>query len=80
MKLSKILLALAIVALLASNGYQIYQNNRVKTEDDKLQTTVTSLQKSIKATDKDVQNTDSDVQNTDGDVESVCKSLSQCVL
>jgi predicted negative regulator of RcsB-dependent stress response len=75
----KVLLALAVIVLLASNGYQIYQSNQVKAQVSSLQTSeqanVTSVQKSIKKTDKDVQHTDDDVNSTDGDVQTVCTDL-----
>jgi outer membrane murein-binding lipoprotein Lpp len=65
-KLSRLILALAIIALLAGNSYQIYQSNRVKVKIDKLQTNVTSLQKQVKAVNGNVSNTDSDVQTLCG--------------
>jgi uncharacterized protein YlxW (UPF0749 family) len=70
-KLSKVLFVLAVLALLASNGFLVYQNNRTKTKVDKLQTEVTGLQKQVKGVDQNVLNTDSDVQQ-------VCSSISNC--
>ena len=71
MKLSRILLVLAVIALLASSGFLVYQNIRVKSKVDKLQTNVTSLQKQVKIVNGNVSNTDSDVQQ-------VCSAISGC--
>jgi|GEM_PF-6642338 hypothetical protein len=75
----KVLLAIAVIVLLVSNGYQIYQNNQVKIQVANLQvseqTNAASTQKVIKKTDKDVQHTDGDVNSTDDDVETVCTDL-----
>ena len=72
MKLSKLLIALVVIAVLASNGFQIYQNNQSKTKIDKLQTNVISLQKQVKSVDTSVSNVDNDIQTTDTDLKDFC--------
>lgn len=72
MKLSRILLALVVIALLASNGFLVYQNNRNKSRIEKLQTNVTSLQKSVKSVNANVDNADSDIQSVGDHVTTIC--------
>ena len=71
-KLPRLLLALAIIALLASNGFLVYQTSRNKSKIDKLQTNVTSLQKSVKSVNANVDNADSDVQSIGDHVTTIC--------
>lgn len=75
MRLSRILLALAVTALLASNGFLIYQNTRVKTKVDKLQTDVTSLETQVKAVNSNVTNTDRHVQDNGSAISSFCDNF-----
>jgi hypothetical protein len=71
MKLSRILLVLAFVLLIASNGFSIYQNNKNKSKIDELQTTMIKTQKGLLIIDGDIQNTNTNVQY-------LCSKLEAC--